>query len=375
MQFQTLATLVQNMAAAAQAAAAQVLDFTTGSIWDALMRAVAGVQLWLQYLVLQVLQQAFLTLASGAQVDAWLAQFPLFGGRLPGTYATGTVTFSRFTTVSSALIQVGAQVRTADGSQTFAVTEDTTNILWNAGQGGYLIPAGTASGVVPVEAVTIGAGGNVAANTITLIVGSVPGVDSVNNTSAFTNGVAAESDAAVKARFQVWQENLAQGTIGAVGAAVASVAADLTYTIASNQTASGTYTPGTFVVTIDDGSGATPSGTVSTVATAVNLVRPVGSTAVVQAASKLAANISLTLTVASGYSTSAAQSAVNSALSAYVGSLAVAVEMPYSIISKLAYDAYAGITNVTGITLNGGTSDLIPTASQVVRPGTISVTV
>lgn len=371
--FQTQTTLVQNMAAAAQAASNTALDFSDGTVELALLEGVASQDLWLQYLILQVLVQAFLTSSSGTQVDAWLAQFPLFGGRLAGTYATGTVVFSRFTAVTSALIVPGSQVRTADGTQTFSVVTDTTNALWNTGQGGYLIPAGTASATVPVQAVTLGTGGNVAANTISQIVGAVPGIDTVNNAAAFTNGIAAESDAAVKARFQVWQENLAQGTAGAVGAAVESVQADLTYTITENETPSGTYSPGSFVVTIDDGSGATPSGTVATVANAVNAVRPIGSTAYVLAATMLAANVSITLTVAAGFSVPAAQAAVNAALVAYIGGLPVGATMPYSIIAKLAYDAYSGVQNVTSITLNGAAADLVPTQAQVVRAGVITV--
>jgi len=372
---QTLVTIVQNMAASAQSACSQALDFTIGSVWNALMQAVAGVQLWTQYLVLTVLQQSSLTLCVGAQVDTWLAQFPLFGGRLPGAYASGTVTFGRFTTVSSALIATGSFVRTADGAQTFVVVTDTANALWNASQNGYLIPSGTALGTVPVQSQTIGTSGNVGADTITLVVGSVPGIDYVNNDSAFTNGENAESDQAVKARFQAWQANLAEGTYGAVQVAIEAVGSNLTLTIAPNQTTNGTFTPGSFVVTIDDGSGATPSSTVATVAAAVNGVRPIGSTAYVQAATPLLASISLTLAVASGYSASTAQAAVNAAMVNYIGALAVGVTLPFSIISKLAYDAYAGVSNVTSITLNAGTADLVPTQFQVVRAGAIAVNI
>ncbi len=371
---QTIQTALQNMAAAAQAAASQALDFTVGSTLRALFEAVAGVQSWLQYLVLTVLQQAFLSSCTGTQVDAWLAgNFPMFGGRLLGAYATGSVTFSRFTATSSALIVPGALVRTADGTQSFTVETDTTNALWNAAQGGYLLPPGTSSATVPVEAVVIGTGANVAANTISQIVGAMPGIDTVNNASAFTNGEAQETDAAVKLRFQNWQQTRASGTYAAVAYAVESVQPGLTYSIVPNAVANGTYTPGSFTVTIDDGSGATPTTTVSTVANAVNGVRPIGSTAIVQAAQAALANISMSLTIQTGYSISAAQAAVSAAIAAYVNGLAVGTTLPYSILAKIAYDAYQGISNVSGITLNGGTQDLIPTPSQVVRAGSITV--
>lgn len=361
------------MAAAAQSAATTALDFTLGSVLRALLQAVASVQLWLQYLILAVLQQAFLTSATGAQVDNWLAQFPLFGGRLGATYATGSVTFSRYTSVASALIPPGSLVRTADGTQTFTIVADTTNPLWSAAQSGYLLPAGTASATVPVQAVVAGAGANVAANTITQIVGSLPGIDTVNNAAAFTNGENQESDDAVKARFKVWQSNIATGTYGAVQAAAEGVQANLSLSIAMNQDTTGAYTPGTFVVTVDDGSGDTPSSTIDAVANAVNNVRPVGSTAFVVAATAILANVSMVISVGAGYSKSAAQAAVQAAISSYIGALAVGVPMPYSILAKLAFDAYSGITNVTAITLNGSTSDLAPSNTQVVRSGSIAI--
>lgn len=372
--FQNFIAIVQNMAAAAQASASQALDFTVGSVLRAILEAVAGVQLWLQSLVASVLQQAFLSSSTAAQVDYWLLNnFPVFGGRLGATYATGSVTFSRYTSTSSALVLVGAFVRTADGTQTFAVVADTTNALYVPASNGYLIPAGTSGATIAVEAMAAGTGGNVAANTITQIVGAVPYVDTVNNVTAFTNGVAAESDAAVKVRFQNWQETRASGTYAAVENAVENVQANLTYSVAPNAVADGTYTPGSFVVTIDDGSGSTPAPTVATVANAVNLVRPIGSTAIVQAANKVLANVTMTLAMQTGYSVSVAQGAVSTAITSYINALPVGGVMPYSIISKVAYDASAGIANITSITLNGGTIDIVPTASQVVRAGAIVV--
>ena len=372
--FQTFATLVQNFSAAAQSASTAALNFTVGSVFRALSEAAASVQLWLQYLILTVLQQSFLSSCTGAQVDAWLLNnFPMFGGRLPATYATGSVTFSRYTALSSALVLVGSQVRTADGTQTYAVVVDATNPLYVAGLNGYLIPAATSSATIAVQAVIAGTGANVAANTISLIVGAIAGVDTVNNAAAFTNAEPAESDTAVKLRFQNWQITRASATYAAVAYAVEGVQTGLTYSIAPNAIANGTYTPGSFTVTIDDGSGATPSGTVSSVATAVNLVRPIGSTAIVQAATALTATVAMTLTVATGYSTSAAQAAVGAAVAAYINSLAVGATLSYTRLAQVAYDAFTGITNISGLTLNAGTADLVPTASQVIHAGVITV--
>ena len=74
--------------------------------------------------------------------------------RLPAVAATGIVTFSRFTPDMSALIPAGALVRTADGTQTFAVSVDTAQPSWSATSNGYVVAAGVASLDVPVIAQT-----------------------------------------------------------------------------------------------------------------------------------------------------------------------------------------------------------------------------
>src|SRR6187551_3751037 len=114
--------------------------------------------------------------------------------RLPAAAATGTVTFSRFAPGVSAFIPVGALVRSADGAQTFAVLADTARSYWSAESNGYVVPAGIAALDVPVMAVAAGSGGNVQADTITLLASALPGIDSVSNASAWQNGIDAESD-------------------------------------------------------------------------------------------------------------------------------------------------------------------------------------
>ena len=61
--------------------------------------------------------------------------------------------------------------------------------------------------------------GNVLANTITSMGQGVPGVDTVTNAIAFTNGVDAESDAAYKARFVLYHRRALEGdeSCGSIG--------------------------------------------------------------------------------------------------------------------------------------------------------------
>ena len=147
---QTFNTLVQNMAAAVESAASQLLDLTVGSVTRALLEANASVGLWMQWLILQVLQSTRAATSNGPDLDSWMADLTLT--RLPAVAASGTVTLSRFTATAPALIPAGALVRTADGSQTFAVSIDTSNAAWNAVANSHLVGAGAASLNVPVIA-------------------------------------------------------------------------------------------------------------------------------------------------------------------------------------------------------------------------------
>src|SRR5277367_1212082 len=92
---QNFTTLVQNMAASVQSSAAQLLDLTVGSTLRAILEANASVALWMQWLILQVLQTTRASTSAGTDLDSWMADFSLT--RLPAVAATGVVTFTRFT--------------------------------------------------------------------------------------------------------------------------------------------------------------------------------------------------------------------------------------------------------------------------------------
>jgi uncharacterized phage protein gp47/JayE len=110
-------TLVQNMAAAVEASATQLVDLSVGSTLRAVLEANASIGLWMQWLILLVLRMTRAATSSGGDLDSWMGDFSL--ARLPAIAATGIVTFSRFTPTVAALIPAGALVRTSDGTQTF----------------------------------------------------------------------------------------------------------------------------------------------------------------------------------------------------------------------------------------------------------------
>ena len=132
LQLMTFSSLVETAAAAVQGSAKQLLDLTVGSALRAILEANASIALWLQWLIVLVLQTTRAATSTGSDLDSWMADFSVT--RQSAVAATGSVTFSRFTDTASALVPVGTQVRTTDGTQTFNVAEDDSNAAWSASQ-------------------------------------------------------------------------------------------------------------------------------------------------------------------------------------------------------------------------------------------------
>lgn len=359
LQLQTFTSLVRQGAAAVQGATTQLIDLGVGSVIRAILEANASVALWLQWLIVQLLALTRAATSNGAALDTWMADFTQT--RLPASPATGIVTFSRYTPTLAATVPAGASVKTGDLTQSFTVNVAT------------VIPAGTASANVAVTAATAGTTGNVAAGTVTVLGTAIPGVDYVNNAAAFANGLNAESDPALRARFVAFLASLAKGTVGAIEYAVLSIQQGLDVVVQENVNTVGTYTPGMFVVTVDDGSGNPPSSLLTTASAAVNGVRPVGSTYAVQGPVLATANVSLTIAVAAGAVKSAIQPLVSAALVTYIDALPEGAPLPYSRLAQVAYGASSSVTNVTAVTLNSGTADLVVAANGAIKAGTVAV--
>ena len=367
----TFNTLVQSMAAAVEASATQLLDLTIGSTLRAVLEANASIGLWMQWLILQVLRTTRAGTSSGADLDSWMADLTLT--RLPAAPASGTVTFSRFTPGTTALIPVGALVRTADGSQTFAVIADASNPSWSASSNGYVLAGGVASLDVPVAAQTPGIAGNVQPGTISMLASALPGVNSVSNVNALQNACDPESDDAFRARFRNFLASRSRATPLAVGYAISCIQQGLNYTIVENSDPSGQPRMGSFVVSVDDGSGSPSSALLSTVQTAIDAVRPVGSIFSVQPPTVTSVAVSLTIAVAPGSAKAPVQSLVANSISAYINSLPIGAGLPLTRLAQLAYSASATVVNVSAVTVNGATSDVVVSPSGVIKPGLVAV--
>lgn len=364
-------TLVRDQVTAIQGRAAGLVDFTIGSLLRAITESNASVLQWLQQLIVTLLATTRASTSSGTDLDSWMADFGFL--RLSASFATGSVTYSRFTPTNSALIPIGSLVGSTDGSQQYSVTVDTANPLYNATLGGYLVPAGTATATVPVIASTAGAAGNALVGTVTVIVGSISGIDTVTNTAVFTNGVDPESDSAFRARFILWVQSLSKGTKAAIGYALASMQQGVTYTLTENQDYAGGLNYGYFYAVVDDGSGAPSSTFLTSAANAVEAVRPFTSRYGIFGPVLVTANVSMTITTDASVTHSVVVAQVIAALQAYISSLSLGQILPYTQLAAVAYAVSPAITNVSAVLLNGSTADLAATNKQVIRPGTITV--
>ncbi|NTF67982.1 baseplate protein [Agrobacterium rhizogenes] len=365
------ATLVRDQATAIQSKASTLVDFTIGSILRSVTESNAGVVLWLQSLILQVLALTRAATSNGSDLDSWVADYGLT--RLGSTAATGSVTFSRFTPTISAVIPIGTRVQTADFTQTFVVTVDTTNAAYSATLGGYLIPATVPSVTVPVVAQSGSSGSNVQANTVSVIQDAIIGVDTVNNSAAFTGGTDGESDGALRTRFVAYLASLARATVAAIGYAISSVQLGISYSILENVDHSLASDPGNLTIIVDDGTGSPPSSLLTSVYHAVDLYRAAGITFAVFAPNVITANFSAIVTVKAGYDAATVKGAVGQVIANYLNSIAIGTSVSYNKLIQIAYDASPGVASVSSVLLNSGTIDLAITAVQVAKAGVVAI--
>ncbi len=369
--FRTFSTIVGNAAAAVQGSAVQLLDLTVGSTLRAMLEAHAGVALWLQWLVALLLQTTRAATSAGPDLDSWVADFSL--RRLPPSPAAGRVQLARFVAMFPAQVPVGLPVRTADGTQTFAVVAEPGNPLWQVATGAFALPPGIATVDVPVVALVPGAAGNVQGASVALIAAASPGIDTVSNSAAMAGGLDAESDIALRSRFQPFLATRAQATPLAIEAAVLGTRQGLTVAVRENVLPDGTSRMGWFTVIVDDGTGTPPASVLQAAAAAVEQVRPIGSGYAVEPPTIQGVFVALQVIAAPGYDHAALVASVTGVITYYIDTLPVGVGLPRSRIVQLAYAAAGGVANVINVTLDGGVADLVPGPSTVLKLNTLSV--
>jgi hypothetical protein len=365
----TFSQFVQNSVAAIQGMASQLLDLTVGSVLRSFVDAYSLLALWLQAEILQVAALTRFATSFGADADSWGAQFGF--DREDGNPASGTVTFSRFTPTAQATVAVGTVVQTQTGVQ-YGVIADTTQPSFNATLNAYVLPASTSSITATVEALVSGASGNAIAGFINVLGSSIPGVDTVTNAAAFQNGNDPQTDEEYKAGFPGFLQSLSKGTPAAIAFAIQQLGENVDFTYTENENRDGTFNPGFFFVIADDGTGNPSSGFLATVGAAIEAVRGDSITFAVFPPTIVTANVAMVITTDGSVVHAAAVAAVEAAIEAFINALPIGATLPFNILPSIAFGVQ-GVTNATGITLNGGTADINTTAQQIIKAGTVAV--
>lgn len=364
---QSFNQIVSSTIAGIQGRAAKLTNFSIGSTLRAIVEGFAGLFLWFQALVLQLLQACRLSTATGVDVDTFTADFmPTIGTfnntlspRLGAQSASGEVTFSRFTAgPNSCFVPVGATVKTTDGTQSYAVVPNATYPTYSAvPTPGYTLPSSVASFNVPVTAVVPGSAGNIVAGSISQMTSTVVGIDNVNNIADYTNGADFESDAALKKRFADYILGLSRGDVYGLTAAIEGAGVTVQWTLTEDYNFDGSYRPGYFLVVVDDGSGSPSPSFVQTVTDAIYTVRPLSVQVGVFLPTTLFADVSMQITTAANIDHNFVVAEVAAALATNIDSLGLGVPLPWSILSSWAYDV-TGVVSVQNVLLNGNTGDI-----------------
>lgn len=370
---QSFATIVQSIVAGIQGRVAALIDFSLGEPLLAIAEAIAGVGLWLQTQFLQVLGVSRLTTSFGPDVDSFVGQFSGFPPRLLPSFASGALTYSRFTaTPATPFIPVGSTVQTADGTQSVQVIADTTNAAYSAILGGFTVPANQASLTVAAQALSVGPLGNIQAGQLIVPTTPITGIDTVTNALAFSNGLPAETDTALKARFALWILGLARANLYGIESALANLNVNIQYTVTDQFTYGGAFAPGYFYVVVDDGSGSPSSTFLTTAQNAINVARGLGINFSVFAPNIVLANVNMITTAAPGYDGAIVASTVSTLITNNITALGLGAGLPYSILGSWAFSV-AGVVNANAITLQGGTADIAANNQNRILPGAITV--
>jgi phage-related baseplate assembly protein len=384
---QSFTTIVTNTIAGIQGRASKFLNFSTGSSLRAIVEGFAGLFLWFQALVLQLLLAIRLSTSTGADVDTFTADFmPIVPGsqttalpggspRLGAQAASGNVTFSRFTAApATCFIAVGATVVTTDGTNTqFAVVANTSFATYSALLGGYTLASSVASITVPVQAVVAGAAGNVAAGAISSITSPIQGIDTVTNPAAFANGADQEQDSDLKKRFAAYILGLSRGDVFGLTASVEGAAVNVQFTLTEGYNYDGSYHPGFFFVVADDGSGSPSVDFMAAITAAAQAVRPLSVQCTVFPPAVLFANVSMQLTTLAGFDHNTVVAQVAALVAFNVNSLGLGNDLAWSILASWAYSV-PGVKIVSNVVLNSATGDAASmSASRLTQDRALSI--
>ena len=295
---------------------------------------------------------SFVDETSGAYIDKAAAAYGIT--RKPGTPASVDVTF---TGTANAVVPAGTMCVTADGLG-FLTDEELT-----LGEDG--------SGTVPATSDDVGAVYNVPAQAIVTTQESVAGVSGVTNDAAAAGGTDPETDAALFARLDAYRKtpptsgndrHYHQWALEVNGIGAASVI----------RCWDG---PGTVKVIVADMElRPVEEDKVAEVAAYIETQRPVTAEVTVESAEGVGVQVAVTVETDGTVSKSNTEQAFTDRLAEYLGTLAfqTGAEVVYNRVLAIVM-GLDGVTDCSGLTVNGGTANVPLDADEVPLLGTMTV--
>lgn len=295
---------------------------------------------------------SFVDETSGAYIDKAAAAYGIT--RKPGTPASVDVTF---TGTANAVVPAGTMCVTADGLG-FLTDEELT-----LGEDG--------SGTVSATSDDVGAVYNVPAQAIVTTQESVAGVSGVTNAAAAVGGTDPETDAALFARLDAYRKtpptsgndrHYHQWALEVNGIGAASVI----------RCWDG---PGTVKVIVADMElRPVEEDKVDEVAAYIETQRPVTAEVTVESAEGVGVQVEVTVETDGTVSKSNTEQALTDRLAEYLGTLAfqTGAEIVYNRVLAIVM-GLDGVTDCSGLTVNGGTANVPLDADEVPLLGTVTV--
>lgn len=266
--------------------------------------------------------------ATGASLDEVVRLVGLT--RTPGARATGTITLSRTTPAPQAYtVPAGTQVMTGDGAIIFETTEVR------------ILQQGTTQVDAPVRALEPGPEGNLAAGTITSLVSTVPGIETVTNADPTTGGAEAETDAALRYRTIHYTPG-ARATLSAIENGVLSLSGVSSVLVTEDQNAN------TITVTVIGGDD-------QAIIDALEAYRPAGIAASHVRPTPRTVTVTVAVQALAGANTSEVQLAIEATLAEYFTHLGLGTDVQFSDVVETVLGA-EGVDWITSISATDGTT-------------------
>jgi uncharacterized phage protein gp47/JayE len=236
----------------------------------------------------------------------------------------------------------------------------------------------TSSGTVTVQAVAAGETGNVGANSITVIPVTIAGITAVTNSNAAVGGYAEETDTALRDRYyEALQEPATSGNIYHYKQWAKSVSGVGDAKVFPLWNGDNTVQ----VVIINNDKGVADSSLIAAVQEYIDPnisgtgegEAPIGAYCTVASATGLNVNVSVTVSLISGYVLADVTTAIENSITTYLQS--IAFQQDYVSYAKIG-DAILntdGVSDYSNLLINSGTANITIGDKEVAILGTVTV--